>query len=175
MTVLAVKNYKDKIEIAADSGIFRGFGRKEENLEKIIEINDIIFASTGLVSESIFLKLFASTRKPESNNKLDILRFFVEFKQWQKNTLDISFNNKVLNNNYFFYFDGKIFHFEGDGYIREIKVNEFASDGAGFQEAKTALYLGHSPKEAVDICIKVNCWAAGETQVKIINKPNANT
>lgn len=170
MTVLAVKNYKDRIELAADSGVFNGWW-KEENFIKIVEINNMIFMSAGSVSEQNLLELFCVTRKPESNQKLDILRFFSEFRNWQIKEFSIKFEDgDIIKNEYFFYFDHKIFKIGHTFTISEILEGEFSSEGAGRQEAKTALYLGHSPKEAVDICVKLNVWTAGKTQEKVILK-----
>lgn len=172
MTVLVVKNYKNRIELCADSGVFYGYsGSKEENSTKIFQVNNITFMSTGYVSEKNFLELFCSTRKPESNKVLDILRFFSDFRKWMISEFNCCFEkDEIIKNNYFFYFDGIIYRITSNLTIKEIKEGEFDSDGAGYREARTALYLGHSPKEAVRICIKLNCWTAGKVQEKTIYK-----
>jgi len=172
MTVLAVKNYKDRIEIATDSGGFYGnSGAKDENFQKLFEVNNIIFCSTGSCSESNQFELFCQNRKPEGNKRLDILRFFVEFRKWIISEFSKTFkDDKILENNYFFYYQEKLYHIWNNLDIYEIKEGEFDSNGAGFREAKTALYLNKSPREAVEVCIKINCWTAGKIQEKIIYK-----
>ena len=174
MTVLAVKNYKDRIEIATDSGVFYGeSGFKENNSIKIIEVNKIIFSSTGFVSEKNFLELYCSTRTPESNKKLDILRFFSNFRKWQISEFSVNFEKtEIIKNNFFFYFNGKIYKITSNLTIEEIKEGEFDSGGAGYREAKTALYLGKTPREAVEVTLKVNAWTSGKVQEKIIYKNN---
>ena len=172
VTVLACKNYKDRIEISADSGVFWGLsGHKENNLIKIHEINSIIFASTGWVSESNLFNIFCATQKPAGIKEIEILNFFVVFREWQQNKLKIIFESKeVIKNDYIFVFEYELYIVNSNLTIRRILVGEFDAIGAGMVEAKTALYLGKKPKEAVEVCLKLNCFTSGIIQEKIIKK-----
>jgi len=167
MTVLAVKNYNDRIEIATDSGAFNNY-RKEENQQKLYEVNNIVIAACGSRAISNLFYLFCSFNSPEGNEQLDILRFYNRFLKDLKD----NYNNNITNieNNYFIYYDKKLYELWYNFDIKEIKVDEFSALGAGMQEAKTALYLGHSPKEAISITTKLNVLTAGEIQEKIIYK-----
>lgn len=169
MTVLAVKNYKDRIVFAADSCCFIKES-KRDNIDKIIQVNDIVFMSSGTLSELNFFELFCSTRKPESSKRLDILRFFIDFRKWQIETLNVSFDEYIINNTYIIYFDKKLYKVERDLLITEVKEGGYITGGYGHVEARTAMYLGHSPKEAIEVCVKLNVWTAGETKELVIYK-----
>ncbi len=169
MTVLAVRHYGDRIEIATDSGGFLGrSGVKNENTQKLYEINDIVFCACGVAGESNLFELFCSSKKPEGSRKLDIVRFFADFNKWLKAEFNKTFNNDVLNNNYFLFFEKKLFHIWNNLDCYEIKEGDFESNGAGMVEAKIAMFLGQSPIEAVQTTIKFNSWTAGEVQQKTI-------
>lgn len=173
MTVLIAQNTKDKIILGADTGCFYGdSGAKfhidnHKNRLKIMQINDIVYAGTGSVSEIINFGLFCQTRKPERNDQLGIQRFFIDFGKWLREQ-NIEPNGKV-NNNYFFVFEKKIFHLQS-GAVSEILEDDFATDGAGYREAYMAMYLGKSVGEAINLTIEMNVWASGKAQIVEIEK-----
>lgn len=173
MTVLIAQNTKDKIILGADTGCFYGdSGAKfhidnHKNRLKIMQINDIVYAGTGSVSEIINFGLFCQTRKPERSDQLGIQRFFIDFGKWLREQ-NIEPNGKV-NNHYFLVFETKLFHFKG-GAVAEILEDDFATDGAGYREAYMAMYLGKSVGEAINLTIEMNVWASGKAQVVEIEK-----
>ena len=101
MTVLVAQNTKDKIILGADTGCFYGVSGSKFHLDnhkgrlKIMQVNDVVYAGTGLVSEIINFGLFCQTRKPERNDQLGIQRFFIDFSKWLKDQ-NIEFNGKVI-------------------------------------------------------------------------------
>lgn len=173
MTVLIAQNTKDKIILGADTGCFYGdSGAKfhidnHKNRLKIMQINDIVYAGTGSVSEIINFGLFCQTRKPERSDQLGIQRFFIDFGKWLREQ-NIEPDGKV-NNHYFLVFEKKLFHFRG-GAVAEILEDDFATDGAGLREAYMAMYLGKSVGEAINLTIEMNVWASGKAQVVEIEK-----
>lgn len=172
MTVLVAKNTKDKIILGADTGIFYGNYHKTHLTDhigrmKIVSINGFHYSSTGLVSELLNFGLFCQTRKPERSDLLGIQRFFMNFGKWMQT--EAMKKEVQIENNYFFVFEGSLFHFEG-GAVSQINEGDYATDGAGFKEAYMALYLGKTVKEAIDLTVKMNIWTSGEAQIVEIPK-----
>lgn len=170
MTVLVAVNEKNKIILGADSGAFHGDYHvkdlsKHKGRRKITTINDITFSSTGKVSEVCNFGLFCSTRKPEDATEIAIQRFFVDFGKFIKN---MNLGEKVKNN-YFIVFKQKLFHYSYGG-VEQICEGDFETDGAGFKESYMALHLGKSVKQAIQLTIDMNCWAAGAIQIVEIEK-----
>lgn len=171
MTVLAVKHYGNRIEIATDSGGFLGSsGVKNENTQKLYEVNDIIYCASGIAGESNLFELYCSTQKPEGNRKLDIVRFFANFSKWMRSEFNKTPDVRdVLYNNYFFFYEKKLFHVWGNLDCYEIEEGKFASNGTGLVEANVAMFLGQSPRQAIETTIRFNYWTAGAVQEKIIH------
>ena len=171
MTVLIAQNTKDKIILAADTGLFRFSSQihcsNHKMQYKILTVNDITFSSCGRYAEQINFGIFCLIRKPESANILGIQRFFIDFGKWLRE--QCLSERGDLQNNYFFVFDKKLFHFQDAG-IQEILEDDYATDGAGYKEAYMAMYLGKSPKEAIDLTVQMNVWTSGEAQIVQINK-----
>jgi len=146
MSVIAVKKYSDKIVIGADSIQVRGRSKKEEIKLFCDEEKHIAWGSSGDCGESTLFDIFLKTHNPAGNTKKEIYEFFLEFMKYKK-----EFNNDkiALENNYLFIFETSAYCIFSSGHIEEIKENEYEAIGAGFQEAKTALYLGHTIEEAL--------------------------
>lgn len=174
MTVLAIKHYKDRIEVATDSGTYwGGTGMKEDGKTKERRHCKILspktylhFMGTGFLSETHLFELFCTKHDPETNTRHGILRFFSEFIKWKK-----EFTDKLEQNNAYFLIYQKIPYLIDGGFdIQNIEVGEFKTLGAGMQEAKCALYLGKTPKEAVELTLKLNSWTSGKVQELVIKK-----
>jgi hypothetical protein len=175
MTVLVAQNTKDKIILAADSGAFYGDYHKvhlhnHKGRLKIAEVNNIFYASTGLVAEINNFRLFCSSKKPETPNEVGIQRFFVDFAKFLKEmNLRCDNPHSIIDNSYFLVYEKRLFHYQCGG-VQEILEGDFATDGAGFKEAYMAMYLGKTPKEAIDLTIEMNVWTSGKAQIVEIGK-----
>lgn len=174
MTVLIAVNQKDKIILGADSCTFRGYNKIDLNnhkgRSKIEQINDIIFCSTGRVAEINNFLLYCSTRKPESNSLISIQRFFNEFGTYLTEMVK---KELQIENNYFLVYKEKLFCYN-NGAVNEILIDDYATLGAGWLEAYTALYLGKTAREAIQVSIDLNVYAGGEPQVLEITKTTFN-
>lgn len=169
MSVVAVKVYDDKIQIAADSIVCRGDSKKTDgNFAKLVKVNDIIIGSVGTANEASLMWLYAETHKPLNASEKEILTFITEFSRW-KSDLTKSLN---VDNEYVIVFDGHVFNVEGM-FVYEIK--NYNAIGAGMDFANAALYLGHSPKESVKVACALSCYVAEpiiEYEVKFDNNKN---
>lgn len=154
MSVIAGKVYNDKIIIAADSILVKGWSKRTGNFSKLAEINDMIIGGTGTAEEMSLFFRFAQTHKPESATEKDILAFATEFASWKQTNYN---SNSFLRNTYLIAYDGHLFEIE-NMFIYEIK--DFAAIGAGEDYANAALYLGHSPEEAVEVACKLCCFVS---------------
>ena len=154
MSVVAVKKYDNKIVISADSIMVRGYSKDTRgNFSKINSINDMIVGSSGYAEETSLMWHYARTHKPDSATEKDILNFIVEFANWKRG---ITGESNILNN-YLIVFDGHVFEIE-NMFVYEIQ--DYESIGAGRDFANAALYLGHSPKEAVAVACELSCYVA---------------
>jgi ATP-dependent protease HslVU (ClpYQ) peptidase subunit len=154
MSVIAGKVYNDKIVIAADSIVVKGWSKRTGNFAKLLEINNMIIGGTGSAEELSLFFRFAQTHKPESATEKDILVFATEFANWKQTNYN---NNSFLKNTYLIAYDGHLFEI-ANMFINEIK--DFAAIGAGEDFANAALYLGHSPEEAVKVACELCCFVS---------------
>ena len=90
MSVIAGKVYNDKIIIAADSILVKGWSKRTGNFAKLLEINDMIIGGTGTAEELSLFFRFAQTHKPESATEKDVLAFATEFANWKQTNYTIS-------------------------------------------------------------------------------------
>ena len=68
MSVICCKVYKDRIEIASDSIITKGWTKsKSDNVDftKLLEINDMVIGSCGTCEEASLFYAYCSTRTPQ--------------------------------------------------------------------------------------------------------------
>lgn len=153
MSVCAVKVYKDRIEMSADSIVTQGYN-KQSNCTKMYKVNSLTFASSGYVSELEFFRIFCKTRKPTSADIEGIIDFFAEFSEWKAKKT--SNKDCELNNSYLLIFEKKAFRFYDWDCL---EVETFEAIGAGYVQARTALYLDKNPEDACKVACKlaVNC------------------
>lgn len=152
MSVVCAKVYDDKIVMAADSQVTWGSHVKNNiGFSKIREINGMIIGAVGNCDEASLIYQYTKTHKPEEANEKDVLDFIAEFAKWKK---DYDGDNNIRNN-YLFAFNGHLFYIEG---ILVSEIYDFASIGSGFYFGLTALFLGKSPKEAVEVTCKLDCF-----------------
>lgn len=151
MSVIAGKVYSDKIIMAADSIIVRGWS-KRTNFSKIATINDMIIGGSGTAEEQSLFFRFAQTHKPESSTEKDVLTFIVEFANWKKD-----YGSGSVDNSYLIAINGHLFLIE-HMFVREIF--DYEAIGAGEDYAIAALYLGHTPVEAVKVACELCCYVS---------------
>lgn len=151
MSVIAAKVYDKEVIMAADSILIKGSSKRNSNFTKILKINDMIMGSTGLAEEISFMWHYMETHKPASATEKDILDFFAEFSQWKAN----KGGRNGIENTYLMIFDGHLFEIE---YMLVYEIKDYSAVGAGEDFANAALYLGHSPREAVKVACDLSCY-----------------
>ena len=151
MSVITGKVYNDKIVIAADSIVLsRDLTR---SCIKIANINNMIIGATGTLREAALMFNFMETHRPANATQKDVLSFLIEFIDWKRKLI----NNANLECHYLLAYDGHLFLIM-ENYVEEI--NDYYAIGAGRDYAMAALYLGHSPREAVKTACDLCCYVA---------------
>lgn len=154
MSVVAAKVYKDKIVMAADSIVVRGWSKRtDHDIVKINEINGMIVGGTGYAQELSLMWQYMATHKPASATEKDVLSFIVEFSKWQRDLI----GNGSVDNTYLMAYDGHLFQIE-DMLVYE--VSEYSAVGAGQDFSNAVLYLGNSPRDAVKVACELSCFVA---------------
>lgn len=151
MSVVASKVYSDRIVIAADSIIVKGWSKRNTGFSKIDSINSMIVGSVGEAQESSLMWRYMQTHKPETASVKDVLEFIVEFSKWKRETVG---DGSVINS-YLMAYGGHLFEIESM-FVHEII--DYVAIGAGADFANAALYLGHTPKEAVKVACDLSCF-----------------
>jgi hypothetical protein len=154
MSVVAARVYKDKIVMAADSIVVRGWSKRtDHDIVKINEINGMIVGSTGYAQELSLMWQYMTTHKPAAATEKDVLAFVVEFSRWKRELI----GNGSVDNTYLMAYDGHLFQIE-DMLVYE--VSEWSAVGAGEDFANAVLYLGNSPRDAVKVACELSCFVA---------------
>lgn len=151
MSVVAAKVYPDKVVIAADSIMIKGWSKRNTNVTKLAEINEMIIGGVGTAQEDSLMWHYMRTHKPLSATEKDVLAFIIEFSQW-KNTM---IGNSNIENEYLLIFQGHLFQID-NMFVNEI--TDYSAIGAGEDYALAALYLGHTPKEATKVACELSCY-----------------
>lgn len=151
MSVVAARVYKDKIVMAADSIIVRGWSKRtDHDIVKINEINGMIVGSTGYAQELSLMWQYMTTHKPATATEKDVLTFVVEFSRWKRELI----GSGSVDNTYLMAYDGHLFQIE-DMLVYE--VSEWSAVGAGEDFANAVLYMGNSPRDAVKVACELSC------------------
>lgn len=151
MSVIAAKVLKDKVVLAADSILVHGWSKRNDTFSKIVSANDMIIGGTGIAEECSLMWHYMETHKPSGYSEKDILNFIVEFAKWKK---DFD-GSSTISNSYLMAYCGHLFEISRM-FVHEI--NNFHAVGAGEDFANAALYLGHSPEEAVKVACELSCF-----------------
>lgn len=162
MSIVAVRIYDDKIEVAADSIMVRGWTQTNK-YSKLHFINDMYIGTAGLAEEGSLFRVFCATRKPEQPTEGAIITFFSEFADWKNNKT----GSASLQNEYIFIYSGKVFEIQRF-HIQETK--DYAAIGAGMDFALAALHLGHTAKEAVAVACVLSVYCEEPIDSFTINK-----
>lgn len=156
MSVVAVRIYPDRYEIAADSIRTRGWTQQKidpKGFAKLFEVNGLILGGVGLSEETGLLYLYMKGHRPCPNED-SLLEFFSEFAKWKHEKTD----KRDIENEYLIGFDSCVFVVQR--YYAK-KVINFDAIGAGMDFALSALYLGHSPVKAVETAIELSVFCEG--------------
>lgn len=155
MSVVCGKVCRDKIVMCADSIVVRGWSKEptNKNFTKMDRINGMIIGGVGYAQETSLLYQFAKTHQPLEATDRSVLDFIVEFCKYQSGLT----NCFGINNDYLIAFQGKLFSVE-NMFVREIK--DYFSIGAGADFSNSALFLGHTPQEAVKTACALSCMVA---------------
>lgn len=154
MSVIASRVYKDKIVMAADSIVVRGWSKRtDHDIVKINEINGMIVGGTGCAQELSLMWQYMATHKPASASEKDVLSFIVEFSRWKRDLIGVG----SVDNTYLMAYDGHLFQVEE---MLVYEVSEYSAIGAGEDFSNAALYLGHSPRDAVKVSCELSCFVA---------------
>ena len=150
MSVIAAKVYPEKIVMAADSILVRGWSKRNANFAKINEINGMIVGGTGTAQEQSMMWHYMATHKPASATEKSVLEFIIEFSRWKK---DLTGDSSIYNT-YLLAYDRQLFEIV-NMFVHEI--TDFCAVGAGEDFSNAALYLGHTPAEAVKVACDLCC------------------
>lgn len=154
MSVVAAKVYTDRIDIAADSILVRGWSTQIANgFSKLNKINGMIIGGSGSAQELSLMWHYMETHKPAAPTEKDMLAFVIEFSKWKR---DLT-GDGSMENLYIMAYDGHLFQVER---MFVVEVTDYCAVGAGEDYARTALYLGHTPKEAVRAACELCCFVA---------------
>jgi len=96
------------------------------------------------------------THRPKDTSTKSVLDFMVEFVKWKKDYDD----NEKVSNSYILAFDEKCFEIES---MFVYEISDYSAIGAGEDFANAALYLGHTPSEAVKVAAALSCYVAEPT------------
>lgn len=152
MSVVAVKITDGKISMSADSIIIHGEADKTPiGKSKIFHINNMLIGYSGFASEGLYMSLFTENHTPLAATERDIMQFLIDFSEYKCKIT----GNRTIENEYFIAYNGKCFLINGN-YIAEIK--DYYAIGYGHEYAKAALYLGHSPHDAVKTACALCCF-----------------
>ena len=162
MSVVAVKIYEDKIEVAADSIMVKGWTQTNK-YSKLHFINDMYIGTSGTAEEGSLFRIYCSTRKPEQATESAIIMFFSEFADWKNNKTGSS----NLQNEYIFIFNGKVFEVQR---FHVLEIKDFSAIGAGMDFALAALYLGSNVEDAVKVACELSVYCEAPVEHYIINK-----
>ena len=164
MSVVAVRVYDKEIIMSADSIITKNGDKTPIGRGKIFEVNGMLIGSSGYASEGIHMSLFAENHTPLSMDDRELTKYMYEFSEWKAKEFGVE---KKLNNSYLIAYKGKVFCYEND-YVGEVK--DYFAIGAGENYANAALYLGHSPAEAVKVACALSCYVDEPIVTKSIIK-----
>lgn len=168
MSVVAVKIYDKEIIMSADSIIVSGWQDKTPvGKDKMYEINGMLIGSAGDAQELTHMFLFAENHTPLDMTERGLIKFMNEFRQWRINEFGVP-AEKPIGNEYLIASKGKCFMCYGCVYVGEVR--DFYAIGAGEDYAKAALYLGHSPAEAVKVACALSCYVDEPIITKSIPK-----
>lgn len=154
MTVIAGKVESDRIVIGSDSQVTWGWQSKELIDDgKLMVLPDLIVGGAGYGSHLNYMAIYLENHKPRTSEKRDVLEFFVEFHQW----IDKMIKDFKPYNRWLIAYDGRLISVTSD---LSVNYHDFWAVGSGWEYARTALHLGHSVEEALQIACDLTVFCA---------------
>ncbi|HSA49387.1 MAG TPA: hypothetical protein VLH10_04645 [Yinghuangia sp.] len=153
MSVIAGKIVEERIVIAADSQVTLGHQARTEGT-KLYKVGEaLVFGGSGNLRDVNLMRLFLDTHTPASSDERDVLEFYAEYTDWSKRKM----SGFEADSSFLFGFDGKLF--EVDSHF-DVLYSDFTAIGSGWEYARAALHLGHSPTEAVQVACDLTIYCA---------------
>lgn len=154
MTTIAATISDKKIVLAADSITVVGTTQVQKTLKrsKLFKGSDCIVAGTGYASETSLLELYCKDHNIGSGGPLRVLEFLTEFANWK----DSKSGEKSVSNSYLIGHKSGLFQTNG---LSVFEVDTFVSDGHGMDYALTALHLGYSARESIEISCEIDVFS----------------
>ena len=166
MSVVAVRVNKNKIEMACDSILVKGWSKVPDASEKFVKmqkINDTIIGGVGEAEESSLLFHFMKTHILDEVNEITIIDYFIEFRRWKN---DLCGDNN-MNNCYILASKGKAYFIQK---MLVIPIDNYYAIGAGDDYANGALYMGASVIEAVKASCELCAMVCEPIKYEYINR-----
>ncbi len=178
MTAIAVRKYKDKIVISADTQTTHGDNKKTgiekekmfHNTKKINKIGDVIVGGAGRVKKIRYFARFLETHKVKDNSFNGVDNLMMDFEEWCK-TRDPK-GDEEGSVHLILIIGGKIFLYTENGFLQEI--NEYGAIGSGMYLCIGAMYHGGTPEKAIEAAKEFDLYCGGETQTIEIPLTNSD-
>lgn len=153
MTVIAGRIAEERIVVAADSQVTLGHQAKTEGT-KLYKVGEaLVFGGSGHLRDVNLMRLFLDTHTPASSDERDVLEFYAEYIEWSKRKL----SGFEAHSSFLFAFDGRLFEVDSDF---DVLYADYTAIGSGWEYARAALHLGHSPSEAVQVACDLTIYCA---------------
>ena len=168
MSVVAVKIYKDRIEMGCDSqvtyGEYKEDIQKRYGLGKILDINSMLIGYVGFLGEGQRMMLYAMKTKPAGNRISDIIEWFLGFvDDCKKKDFEFKpFNNWIL------VYRQKVFQISDDLDVFEVK--NYCAMGCGKFHAIPLLEMGMSIREAIEMSCKLDIYCSKPVKIYSVSK-----
>lgn len=172
MSVVAIKIYKDRIELGSDSQVssyymYKDDVQKRYGIGKIVKENDVYLGGVGDLSEISLAKLFLKKTKPGGSREDDILEWLVSFYEYcrSKNGDFRPFNQWIMvfkDRAFLIYPDFSIF-----------SISDYEAIGCGMSEAKPILAIGRDIREAIAMACKLDLYCNKPIKIYSIPKNRA--
>lgn len=159
MTIIIAAKEDNKIIFGYDEMVTAGMKLHVDDFKtsKVFKSSDdLIIGGAGDLAEINLMRLFSSTRAPENNNLLAIIRYMTEFRAY---VIAQGVNNQ--NNQYIICWKGALYEILGN---RCYEINKFTAIGSGYGFAYTAYYLGKNIYESVKIATELDLYCGGDVK-----------
>jgi hypothetical protein len=121
---------------------------------KLWDEGPLVIGTVGTCEEGGLMRLFSMNHQPHGADVRSITEYLGEFGAWKKTSTE---SGKVENHSLLGW-RGRLFHCEG---LFADEIAAYDAIGAGQDFALAALYLGHSPIEAVEAATALSTLCQG--------------